>query len=281
MAINLQTRSDKHIRGIDVSHWQGNIDWKKVKADGIQFAIIKATEGTGHVDKNFLKNVEGAKAAGLKVGVYHYAHPDNDPVKEVDHLLKTLASIQLDLPVALDLEVNKNINKAQVTSFAVKWLQEYEKRTGLKPLFYSYPSFIKSYIGKEVAAWPLWIANYGVNTPTAHGMWDRWEIFQYSDKGSVPGIAGNVDLNVIDQTYWESLFGQKEDDGMDEIKKQVEALTKEVQELKTRVPAPKWFVDEFGSNDLGGIIQDPNFTLEGWRTLAVSLRAQKKYKVII
>jgi lysozyme len=197
----MQARSDKHLKGIDVSKWQGTIDWKKVKSCGVDFVIIKATEGQRTTDPNFLQNVKGAKEAGLKVGAYHYAHPDNDPIKEVEHFLTVTAGIELDLPPALDLEVNKGLSKAQVTNFARKWLSELEKRIGRKPLFYSYTHFIRSYIGKEVSAWPLWIAHYGVTTPGTNGVWDRWEIFQYSDSGKVAGISGNVDLNVMEPSF--------------------------------------------------------------------------------
>lgn len=200
----MQARGDQHLRGIDVSKWQGNIDWTRVKAAGIQFAIIKATEGTTVVDPRFQQNVKGAQAVGIKVGTYHYAHPDNDPIKEVDHYVRTITGYMLDLPPALDLEVVKGLSKQQVTSFAVRWLTETERRIGRKPLFYSYTSFIRSYVGKQLAAWPLWIAHYDVARPGENGVWDKWAVFQYSSKGSVNGIAGNVDLNVMEASFLSS-----------------------------------------------------------------------------
>lgn len=197
----MQARNDTHLKGIDVSKWQGDIDWKKVKADGVDFVIVKATEGQSTLDPNFKKNVSGAKAAGLKVGAYHYAHPDNNPIKEVDLFLRTTAGIELDLPPALDLEINKGLTKSQVTNFAVQWLTEMEKRIGKKPLFYSYTSFIRSYIGPALAAWPLWIAHYEVTKPGDNGVWDQWAVFQYSSRGKVNGISGYVDLNVMEASF--------------------------------------------------------------------------------
>lgn len=197
----MQARGDQHLRGIDVSKWQGEIDWQKVKNAGIQFAIIKATEGTSVVDPKFVQNIKGAQATGIKVGTYHYAHPDNDPIKEVDHYVKTIAGYTLDLPPALDLEVVKGLTKQQVTSFAYRWLSEVERRVGRKPLFYSYTSYIRTNIGKEIAAWPLWVAHYDVTRPGDNGVWDEWAVFQYSSKGSVNGISGNVDLNVMEPSF--------------------------------------------------------------------------------
>lgn len=207
----MQARGSQHIRGIDVSKWQGTIDWDKVKADGIQFVIIKATEGTSYVDPNFKKNVEGARRAGLVIGAYHYAHPDNNPQKEVEFFIKTTANISLDLPPVLDLEVNKGLNKAAVTQFAVQWLTAMEERIGRRPIFYSYTSFIRDYIGTQLAAWPLWIAHYEVLQPSSNGVWSRWDIFQYSSKGRVAGIHGNVDLNVMEQQFFARMGAQPPD----------------------------------------------------------------------
>ncbi len=197
----MQARSNQHVRGIDVSKWQGKIDWSKVRSAGISFVMIKATEGTTVVDRYFKQNILGAQAVGIKVGAYHYAHPDNDPILEVDHFIKTITGFTLDLPPALDLEVNKGLNKKQVTSFAVSWLREIERRIGRKPLFYSYTSFIRSYIGKELEAWPLWIAHYEVLQPGKNGVWDQWMVFQYSSKGRIDGIEGDVDLNVMEESF--------------------------------------------------------------------------------
>lgn len=199
----MQSRNGSHIRGIDVSHWQGEIDWQKVKDAGIQFAYVKATEGTSFVDPAFIKNVSGAKDAGIMVGAYHYAHPDNDAEQEVSHFLKHVDVTKLDLPPALDLETNKGLNRTQVSQFALRWLNALEQRTGIMPIFYSYTDFIRNYITKDLAKWPLWIAHYNVTTPGENGIWDRWEIFQYSDAGNVTGIKGKVDLNVMEVSFYE------------------------------------------------------------------------------
>lgn len=199
----MQSRSNEHILGIDVSHWQGEIDWKKVKEAGIQFAILKATEGISLVDSKFSKNLQGAKDAGLMVGVYHYAHPDNDPVEELDHFLQHVDVSKIDLPPVLDLEVHKGLSRTQVSQFALRWLNLLEQRVGMQPIFYSYTDFIRNYITKDLAKWPLWIAHYNVTTPGTNGVWNRWEIFQYTDSGNVSGIQGKVDLNVMEPSFYE------------------------------------------------------------------------------
>lgn len=204
---SVQTRGEQHIRGIDVSHWQGDIDWQKVKADGIRFAIIKATEGTAFVDPNFKRNVNGARAAGVRVGAYHYAHPDKDPIQQVEHLLRTMEGLKLDFPPALDLEVNHGLSKEQVTHFALRWLSGIERRIGRKPIFYSYTSFIQAYIGAELGSWPLWIAHYDVDRPRENGVWESWQVFQYRSTGRVNGIAGSVDMNAMEEGFFTSQTG--------------------------------------------------------------------------
>ena len=204
----LQEKSSTNVKIIDVSHWQGAIDWEKVKDDGVKGVFIKATEGTSYVDPKFKENAINAKKAGLKIGFYHFAHPNNDPVKEVEHFLKTIKDFQNDLPLVLDLENNKGLTKSQVTAFAEKWLNEIIKRTGQTPLFYSYTSFIKSYIDKSLNKFPLWIAQYTTALkPSSNGIWNEWKVWQYSDSGKVNGINGNVDLNYMELDFWNQWVG--------------------------------------------------------------------------
>ena len=105
---------------IDVSHHNGTISWTQVALDGVKGAYIELTEGTSFLSKTAYQNYLGAKNAGLLVGFYHYAHANNDPVKEVNFLLKKLGNMKVDLPHCLDLEESKGKNKAQVTAFGLK-----------------------------------------------------------------------------------------------------------------------------------------------------------------
>lgn len=206
----MQNRKKGNAQGIDVSHWQGTIDWKKVAASGISFVFIKATQNS--MDKRFLENVKGAKAAGLLVGAYHYV---DDSVITVD---KAIAAAKMfyqaiqaaggvdvfDLPPVLDYESNKNNQpKAVLTAVAKAFLEEIQKLTGVKPMIYTYPAFIGNFSG--LTSYPLWIARYSTQAPVNASGWTRWDFWQYSDGsvgGTLPngtrkvsGISGNVDLN--------------------------------------------------------------------------------------
>lgn len=198
----MQARNSANIKIIDVSHHQGTIDWKKVAADGVKGVFIKATEGVGYTDPLFRKNVQGAAIAGLKVGFYHFAHPDNSPTAEAKYFTDVVKGLKADFPFVLDLEQTKMKTAAQLTEFAVAWLTEVERQTGHRVMLYTGASFARSYLGKALAKWPLWVAHYGVNQPMSNTTWDRWAVFQYTSTGKVNGITGNVDMNEMERDFW-------------------------------------------------------------------------------
>ncbi|MCJ8015212.1 glycoside hydrolase family 25 protein [Paenibacillus sp. KQZ6P-2] len=211
----MQSRSKGNAQGIDVSHHQGVIDWPKVAAAGISFVFIKATQN--NMDPKFIENVNGAKAAGLLVGAYHYL---DDSVTTVDKARTAAQSFNkviqtaggpdvFDLPFVLDYESNKNkLTSATITSIAKAFLEEIQHLTCTLPMLYTYPSFIGNFSG--LTDYPLWIARYHTVAPVDASGWKRWEFWQYSDGGvgdslpngirKVPGINGNVDLNEFDGT---------------------------------------------------------------------------------
>ena len=192
-------------QGIDVSHWQGTIDWGKVKASGRTFVFAKATEGIGFEDSSYDQNKAGAMAAGLHFGAYHFARPgSNNPVTEADWFVNT-AKLQhgMLLPV-LDLELTGGLGTSGLTGWVKAWLGRVYERTGVRPMIYTSPSFWRSAMGDS--RWfadngytMLWVANWGVTSPSVPGSnWGgrSWTFWQYSDSGSVPGISGRVDVNL-------------------------------------------------------------------------------------
>lgn len=193
----MQARSTNNIKGIDVSHWQGKIDWGKVKAAGIQVAYMKATEGTTYVDKMLKTNYEGAKKVGIKVGFYHFFRPKNEQNarEQARHFVNTVKGMPNDLKHALDIETTEGLSNEALTKCAIAFLEEVKKLTGQDPIVYTYTSFARSRLTSAVAKYPVWIAHYGVDKPGDNPIWDRWIGFQYTDKGKVSGIAGNVDMN--------------------------------------------------------------------------------------
>ncbi|UYL93864.1 endolysin [Geobacillus phage vB_GthS_PK2.1] len=193
----MQARSTNNIKGIDVSHWQGKINWAKVKAAGIQVAYLKATEGTTYVDDMLKTNYQNAKKAGIKVGFYHFFRAKNEQNarEQARHFVNTVKGMSNDLKHALDIETTEGLSKDALTKCAIAFLEEVKKLTGQDPIVYTYTSFAKTRLTAAVAKYPVWIAHYGVNKPADNPIWNRWIGFQYTDKGKVSGIAGNVDMN--------------------------------------------------------------------------------------
>ncbi|MDY7993368.1 GH25 family lysozyme [Paenibacillus polymyxa] len=209
----MQARKKGNAQGIDVSHHQGNIDFKKVATDGISFVFIKATQGKSFRSKTFLKFVKDAKAAGLMIGAYHYVDDSattpelarQEAANFVSAIKDAGGASTFDLPPVMDYESNKsNLNKTAVTEVAKAFLEEVERLTGVRPIVYTYPSFIGNFSG--LSNYPLWIARYhATKAPSDASGWSRWDFWQYSDGqygGTLPsgtrkvsGIAGPVDLN--------------------------------------------------------------------------------------
>jgi lysozyme len=193
------------IKGIDVSRYQGTIDWKKVKADGIRFAFIKATEGTTLVDPYFSVNWEGAEAHGVVRGAYHFFRPGLDGTVQAEHFLQRIQWAKGDLPPVLDLEVTDGVGAEVIRREALEWLTLVEKRTGRKPIVYTLPHYAKSYLNGKFGRFPLWVVDLNPFFPRGHDNWKTWTFWQHSHHGSVDGIEGEVDLNVFGGTEAEFL----------------------------------------------------------------------------
>ena len=185
--------------GVDVSHYQGTIDWTQVYNAGYTFAFVKASESTSYVDPLFAQNVNSATAAGLAVGAYHFARPtSNDPISEADHFVDTIRPYMssLSLPPALDLEVGSSMGWSSLSNWAKQFLQRVQSRLGVAPIIYT-SSYYARNLDPSLTQWGLWIAHwtYDPNATPNTGVWSDWQFWQYSDRGSVPGISGSVDLD--------------------------------------------------------------------------------------
>ncbi|MGW8959967.1 glycoside hydrolase family 25 protein [Paenibacillus sp. NPDC055715] len=198
----MQSRSDTDVKGIDVSHWQGDIDWNKVKSEGIQFAYLKASESSTRTDPKFSKNVDGAKKAGLSVGAYHFARPDkNSPSDEAKHFVSLLNLYHTDLLPVLDLESPEDptrISASDLVQWARSFINDVKEATGREVMLYTGNWFINLYqqFNNALSDLPLWVANYSnISAPPNDGGWTKWTIWQYSEKGKIDGIDDKVDLN--------------------------------------------------------------------------------------
>ena len=197
------TISSGYKEGIDVSHWQGTIDWARVKGSGRSFAIAKATEGIGFLDDAYARNKAGAMGQGLKFGAYHFAQPVNDPVREADWFVNNAGYQRGMLIPTLDLERSAGRSVDALTAWVKAWLGRVDERLGVKPMIYVSPSFWRTYMGDT--RWfadngyaILWVANWGVTSPSLPASsWGgrSWTFWQYTSDGAVPGISGRVDLN--------------------------------------------------------------------------------------
>lgn len=184
--------------GIDVSHFQGDVDWPAVKAAGKEFVFIKATEGDRYVDPRFQANWAGAKAAGLVRGAYHFFQPQKDAAAQAAHFLATVELEPGDLPPALDVEVTESVSARGIDRAAVTWLEQVEAACGATPILYSDLSFLEQYLGLGFGRYPLWLADYSETAPAAPAPWTAWTFWQSSQSGRVTGITGAVDLDVFE-----------------------------------------------------------------------------------
>lgn len=195
------------IHGIDVSSWQGTVDWGAVRRSGRLFAFAKATEGVTYVDSTLSANRAGMAAAGLTLrGLYHFARPDNNSAAaEAAHFLETVGTLLPGEVPVLDLEVAPGPG---VGDWAAEWLSRVAQATGRTPALYSNQSYLYSIPTSRLTGYPLWIAAWGTNDgdiPAAPSTdrWSRWTWWQYTSNATVPGVVGHTD---------ESLFAGSADD---------------------------------------------------------------------
>ena len=180
------------VPGIDVSRYQGVIDWKAVRAAGIRFAYIKATESTDYLDPTFNANWAGAKAAGIVRGAYHYFHSDEDAKRQASLFAQTVSLEPTDLPPALDVETDfGKLSVPQIVKAVFTCLTEVEQHMSRKPLVYTSATIWEPHLLSPSGAVPqwtknyhLWVAHWGVNVPTKPKGWDQWLFWQYDNQGS-------------------------------------------------------------------------------------------------
>jgi lysozyme len=184
------------LNGLDVSNWQGSIDWTKVKNSGKVFAFCKATEGTTYKDPWFATNWANMKKVGLIRGAYHFGHPGSDPIAQARFFVNTVKPTTGDLQLVLDLEVTDGKTPAQVWAWTQAFIGEIKRLTGRPGIIYTGYYFWKDNVGNpnNNLNCPLWIAIYGPN-PLVPSAWSTWSFWQYTSSGSVPGVSGNVDLD--------------------------------------------------------------------------------------
>jgi GH25 family lysozyme M1 (1,4-beta-N-acetylmuramidase) len=195
-----------YLEGIDVSHYQGTVDWTSVATAGKRFAILQATDGETCLDPMYATHHGSARAAGMLVTAYHFAEPSSSPgeaVLQADWYVNNAALLPGDLVPALDLERTGGLSAGELQAWVGAWLGEVYAKLGVRPMIYSSPNFWTTSMGDttmfaDQGYSVLWIAHWGTSSPTVpaanwggHG----WTFWQYTSTGSTAGISGRVDLD--------------------------------------------------------------------------------------
>ena len=197
-----EPESSEPVNGIDASTSQGKIDWTKVKVAGVSFAFVKATEGVETVDAQFAANWAGMKEAGIVRGAYSVYVAGDDPAEQAAHFLANTKLESGDLPPVVDVETRGTAGDG--TPLAVGDLKTHlaalEKGTGVKPIIRTSPSFWDANFDDTFGAYPLWVAEYGVEEPRPVKGWDGWTFWRHTRDGAVDGVDGGVDQDAFSES---------------------------------------------------------------------------------
>ena len=189
--------------GIDVSRFQGAIDWNLVKGSGVVYAYIQISRSLTDIDARFPYNWRRAKEVGILRGAYQRFQPDQDVLGQARVFLEKLGPFQPgDLPPMLDVEDDGGLSPSAIAQKVQQWMDHVEPILGVKPLIYTGYYFWRDQVGPgDFADHPLWIANYGATCPLVPAPWGRWAFHQYSASARIPGITANtVDVNRFNGT---------------------------------------------------------------------------------
>jgi lysozyme len=185
------------LRGIDVSTFNGPVDWAQAVDSGLSFAFAKASEGLTIHDDRFAANWAGMKASGVVRGAYHFFRADDDGAAQADVFLGCVGSFEEgDLPPVLDWETSTDVDATTTIAAAHAFVAEVQKLTGLPTIIYTTVGYWSS-LGDpgDFAQNPLWIASDETMCPTPPPPWTDWLFWQHSAQGAVPGLSGAVDLD--------------------------------------------------------------------------------------
>lgn len=192
------SRTGRERNAIDVSEWQGRIDWRGVSRSGIRYAYIRASVGSGYTDSQFRRNCREARRYGIRTGFYHYVTARNvsQARRQARFFARTIASCRYDLRPALDFESFGRLNREEINRIALAYLRELERLTRHRPVIYSDSNnAVNTFTDRRLTRYPLWVAAYGVQRPET-GNWSSYSMWQYADDGRISGIRDDsVDLD--------------------------------------------------------------------------------------
>ena len=202
------------VRGIDVSSYQGSIDWTLAAGNGVAFAFARVSDGAGYVDGDFAHNWRAMKRAGVLRGAYQFFRAGQDATAQavlMSQLIELAGGLEAsDLGVAIDVETDDGQSSDTVQSQVRLWLYAAEQFTGRVPILYTNAA-TSPLLGTSFSEYPLWVANWDVRCPTMPDGWSNWRFWQTSSTGAVAGIDGPVDINEFNGTLGE-LLGRRAGD---------------------------------------------------------------------
>ena len=197
------------IHGIDISHYQGEINWELLKnatieKNPVRFIVIKATEGSSRLDDNFNDNFYQARKYGFIRGAYHFWSNKSTARDQAYYFLKQVHLEEGDLPPVLDIEHKpKDRSTEDFQRDVLTWLHIVEDKYHVKPIIYTYYKFKTRYLSDQrFDSYPYWIAHYYVDKVEYKGKWKFW---QHTDAGHLPGIIGDVDFDIYNGSYYDLL----------------------------------------------------------------------------
>ncbi len=197
------------VKGVDVSRYQGEIDWDVLSGQGIEFAFLKATEGSSHIDSKFFYNMRAAYESGLCVGAYHFFSFDSPGAGQAVHYINTVGSLHDKMPPIIDFEFygdkDKNHPDPEETRKQLQdMLTALEEEYQVKPIIYATATTYKLYIEGYFTEYPIWIRNVYYETALENGR--EWTFWQYKDNALLDGYSGEekkIDMNVFRGTIEE------------------------------------------------------------------------------
>ena len=198
---NVLSAHSKKVYGIDVSEYQGNIDWNLIKtvedSFPISFVFMRATAGKNKVDQKFSNNWKKSKGKVIR-GAYHYYRPNENSIEQANLFIKTVKLESGDLPPVLDIEKLPKTQSIERLKVGLRrWLHQVEKHYKVRPIIYSGERYYHDFLKNDFSEYTFWIANYNFWVENVHKDWLFW---QFSEKASVSGIQGGVDVNIYNGT---------------------------------------------------------------------------------
>ncbi|WP_018476417.1 glycoside hydrolase family 25 protein [Pontibacter roseus] len=194
-AVKTTMITSSSLKGVDVSKWQKEVDWDQLKQSDVTFAFVKATQDDYRLDPFFGRNWEETKRVGIKRGAYHFYIPAAPVQSQIDFFINTVQLEAGDLPPVLDVEViDKHTSGAELRRGMHKWLEAVTEHYGVKPIIYTNQNFYRRWLQGHFKEYHFWIARYSTVEPDIDQE-DKWLFWQYTDRGRIPGVNANIDLN--------------------------------------------------------------------------------------